>query len=69
MANDSEGELADLRHDVLTKCSNLKAAVVQLKGRSSADELELVQLMRDQAREVADHLDSYARARGIPGKE
>ena len=65
MANDSVGELADLRHDILAKCSNLKAAVVQLKGRSTADELELIRLMQDQARDVSDRLDAYARSRGV----
>lgn len=69
IANDRAAELSDLRHDVVTKCMNIKTAVIELRGTATADELELVALMSDQARELAERIDAYAAARGLRAKK
>lgn len=69
MATDPKTELADLRHDVMAKCANFKTAAAQLRGESTAAELELVGLMEEQARALAERFAAYAaRRRGGRGK-
>lgn len=60
MATDSPGELADLRHDVMAKCTTLKTAVAQLRGDSAKADLDLLDLMEQQARSLAEVLGTYA---------
>ena len=55
--------LSKLVHDVNGQCSNLKAAAAQLRGVDSEDELELLRLMSERARLLADGLAAYERAR------
>jgi len=59
MATDLDAELADLRHDINAKCPNLKTAAAQLRGESTDRELELVRLMEEQARAVAERIAAY----------
>ncbi len=60
MATNPADELVDLCHDVIAKCSNLKRAATQLHGVPTDRELELVRLMEEQARSVAERIASYA---------
>lgn len=63
MAIDPAAELADLRHDIYSKCTNLKAAAARLRGESTEAELELLKLMSEQARSLADSLAAYETGR------
>lgn len=62
MATDPLAELADLRHEVNAKCPNLKTAAAQLRGENTDREHELVRLMEEQARSLAERFASYAAA-------
>ncbi len=62
MEPDLAAELADLRHDINAKCSNLKTAAAQLHGEATDRELKLVRLMEEQARSVAKRMAAYAAA-------
>lgn len=57
MANDPA--LTDLLHDVNAKCTNLKRAAAQLRGEPTAEERELLRLMSEQARALADKIAAY----------
>lgn len=64
-----EVEVADLRHDVIAKCTNLKTAVAQLNGDATEAQLELIGLMEKHARALAERFAAYAaRRRGSRGK-
>lgn len=63
MATDPAAELADLIHDVNSKCASLKTAAARLCGGSTKDELELLGLMSEQARSLAHILAAYEAAR------
>lgn len=63
MGNDSAEALASLVHDVKSTCSNLKRASEHLRGGSSNEELELLALMRGQARSLADAITAYEASR------
>ncbi|MEK7232920.1 MAG: hypothetical protein AAB268_03825 [Elusimicrobiota bacterium] len=62
MTTDHSAVLADLRHDVNAKCSNLKRAAANLRGESTDKELKLVGLMEEQARALAERFAAYAAA-------
>jgi 1,2-phenylacetyl-CoA epoxidase catalytic subunit len=55
--------LAKLKHDVNGQCANLKAAAAQLSGEDSEDELELLRLMSERARVLADGIAAYEKSR------
>ena len=55
--------LSRLKHDVNGQCASLKSAAALLKGEPSADELELLRLMSEKARALADAISAYAAAR------
>lgn len=63
MENDPAEALASLVHDVKSTCSNLKCAAERLRGDSTNDELELLALMSEQARSLADAIAAYETAR------
>ena len=56
---ENDDALANLVHDINGKCSNLKSAAALLRGESSKEELELLDLMSKQARSLADAISSY----------
>ncbi|MFI5363166.1 MAG: hypothetical protein ACHQ49_14460 [Elusimicrobiota bacterium] len=60
----ADDALGRLRHDVNGTCANLKSAAALLKGEASADELELLRLMTQQARSMADSIAAYEARRG-----
>lgn len=57
MGND--GSLSHLVHDINGKCANLKSAAALLRGEASKKELELLGLMSQQARFLADAISAY----------
>lgn len=63
MEIDPRRELADVRHDINSKCANLKTAAAQLSGESTSEELELLALMDEQARALAQRISAYAAMR------
>lgn len=66
---ENEAALADLVHDVNSKCTNLKRAAARLRGESTAAELKLLRLMSEAARSLADKISTYETARrGEPPK-
>lgn len=62
MATDPKAGLADLRHEVIAKCGNLKTAVGQLTGEATASQIELAELMKEQARYLSERISAYAAA-------
>ena len=54
-----DGALSTLVHDVNGKCANLKSAAALLRDAPAKDELELLALMSQQARSLADAIAAY----------
>ena len=63
MGNDRSNSLSSLLHDVVAKCSNLKNAAALLREEPADGELELLALMVQQARSLADDISAYETAR------
>ncbi len=59
MATDRVAALEDLRHDVNTKCSNLKTAATHLCAKPTDEEFEFVGLMGEQARFLVERIAAY----------
>lgn len=63
MAIDPRRDLEDVRHDINSKCANLKTAAAQLRGESTDEEHELLRLMDEQARALAARISAYVAER------
>jgi hypothetical protein len=63
MGTDRADSLGRLVHDVNGKCAHLKSAVALLRGEDSREELELLGLMVQQARSLAEALSAYESVR------
>ena len=54
-----------LVHDVNSKTSSLRTAAAMVKDASDAEAAELLTLMTEQTRKLADAVAAYRRARGL----
>ncbi len=65
----NEQSLSRLVHDINGKCTNLKSAAALLSGMASPKELELLRLMSEQSRSLADAISAYeSQQRGLRPK-
>ena len=64
----TDAGLRNLLHDINSKCWNLKNAAAILHEKPLAEELRLLKLMREQARELADTIAAYETRRAAAPK-
>lgn len=56
---ENDDALTSLVHDIKGKCANLTSAAAMLRGEASKEEHELLRLMNQQARSLADEISAY----------